>query len=106
MLALLFLLLFLAAPLCACVLASSLFVFIYVFLEVNERAEVFARVSLTHKNTRPSVVSNLASHAAIRAGLEADQIRTGELDLINLVKLLMRPAVAGLSQRVSHSGFA
>lgn len=59
-----------------------------------------------HEITQLSVVCNLASRVAVRPDLEADQIRTGELDLINLVKLLMRLAAAGLSQRVSHSGFA
>lgn len=51
-------------------------------------------VSHTHTHTQPSVVSNLPSDGAVRPDLEADQIRTGELDLINLVRLLTRLAAA------------
>lgn len=52
-----------------------------------------ACVCLAHENAQPSVASNLASHAALRPDLEAHQIRRGELDLINLVKVLMPPAL-------------
>lgn len=49
-------------------------------------------VSHKHTHTQPSVVSNLPSGGAVRPDLEADRIRTGELDLINLVRLLTRLA--------------
>lgn len=88
------------------------------FVEVNERpmfsmcfcsklhTSSSSGPTNAHKNTYPSVVFNLASVAAVKPDLEADQIRTRELELINLVKLLMRLAAVGLSQRVSHSGIS
>lgn len=108
---------FLAAPHRACFLILTLFPIVSVYVFMLSCFVWFVEVDMcfcskshssSHKHTQTYTplcrLQSGISHHRKTENLEADQIRTRELDLINLVKLLMRLTAAGLSQRVSHSG--